>query len=203
MTVGTVSVKAETTDMSETNSRLSAIETTLNTLTDYVNTNKEFVREIIDYIHGEVGLDFRMNEIQNKIVEQTEIIDSLNTTTVSANSILENMKQKTDDTVTVLLDIEESNDSIASTLTSLSSSVEETNAHLAILSEKAELDINNQQLLAGLNASISDLNENIDKINIFLGYLYAFCIFAVIALITVVIFRILWNTLIKNMFTGS
>lgn len=203
MTVGSVSVHAETTDMSETNSRLSAIESTLSTLSDYVNTNKEFVREITTYIHSEVGLDSRMNDIQNKIVEQTEIIDSMNTTTVSANAVIEDVKQRTGDTVRVLLEIEESNDSIASTLITLSDSVNTTNEHLAILSERAELDINNQQLLEGLNASISDLNENIDKINIFLGYLYAFCIFAVIALITVVIFRILWNTLIKNMFTGS
>lgn len=209
LAVGSVSVKAETTDMSETNNKLGAIESAITELKDYMKRNQELVKDITDYIHGENGnyslnsLIFdQTNETNSKLQEQNEVITSLQEQTVSGNNLLQDVKQRTGDTVTLLLDMNESNEGIASTLTTLSNTLNECSADLATLSDQAQADINNQQLLEGLNVSISELNENIDKINTFLGYMYAFCIFVVIALITVVIFRILWNTLIKNMFTG-
>lgn len=209
MTVGSVSANAETSDMSETNAKLADIKDLMETLTGYVDSNKNLVKDITEYIHGENGnyslnslVYDQTNDIQTKITVQTEVLTSLQEQTVSNNEVLQDIKQRTGDTVRVLLEVEQGNEGISSTLTTLSDTLIECSADLATLSEQAQADINNAELLQGLNESIDKLNGNIDKINVFLGYLYAFCIFAVIALISVVIFRILWNTLIKNAFTG-
>lgn len=206
---GSVSVCAETTDMSTTNAKLDNIANLMETLTGYVDSNKNLVQDITEYIHGENGnyslnslIYNQTNDIQTKITNTTEILTTLQEQTVSQNSLLEDVKQRTGDTTKLLLEIDQSNDGIASTLTTLSTTLDECSADLAVLSQQAQADINNQQLLNGLNQSIDELNQNIDRVNKFLGFLYAGLIFAVVVTISIIIFRILWNTLIKNMFSG-
>lgn len=205
---GSVSVKAETTDMIATNEKLDHISSLMETLTGYVDKNKNLTQDLMDYIHGENGYESlhslifnQTNDIQTKITDSTEILTTLQEQTVSQNSLLEDVKQRTGDTTKLLLDITQSNDGIASTLTTLSTTLEECSADLAVLSQQAQADINNEQLLNGLNESIDELNQNIDRVNKFLGFLYAGLLFAVVVTLSVIIFRLLWNTLIKNMFS--
>ena len=205
---GSVSVKAETTDMTATNERLDHISSLMETLTGYVDKNKNLTQDLMDYIHGENGnyslnslIYNQTNDIQTKITDSTEVLTTLQEQSVSQNSLLEDVKQRTGDTTKLLLDIYQSNDGIASTLTTLSTTLEECSADLAVLSQQAQADINNEQLLNGLNESIDELNQNIDRVNKFLGFLYAGLLFAVVVTLSVIIFRLLWNTLIKNMFS--
>ena len=205
---GSVSVKAETTDMIATNEKLDHISSLMETLTGYVDKNKNLTQDLMDYIHGENGYESlhslifnQTNDIQTKITDSTEILTTLQEQTVSQNSLLEDVKQRTGDTTKLLRDITQSNDGIASTLTTLSTTLEECSADLAVLSQQAQADINNEQLLNGLNESIDELNQNIDRVNKFLGFLYAGLLFAVVVTLSVIIFRLLWNTLIKNMFS--
>lgn len=194
--------------MTATNERLDHISSLMETLTGYVDKNKNLTQDLMDYIHGENGnyslnslIYNQTNDIQTKITDSTEVLTTLQEQSVSQNSLLEDVKQRTGDTTKLLLDIYQSNDGIASTLTTLSTTLEECSADLAVLSQQAQADINNEQLLNGLNESIDELNQNIDRVNKFLGFLYAGLLFAVVVTLSVIIFRLLWNTLIKNMFS--
>lgn len=205
-------MKADTPDMGETNNKLGNIETAISELKDYVKSSKEMIQNIADYINGSNGY-YSLNSLiydqatitNNNIQQQTEVLTSVQEQTVSSNQLLQDIQIKTDDTAHLLADTKNAitgDNGVTSTLTLMSDTLTQCSADLSVLSQQAQADINNEQLLEGLNESIETLNKNIDRINTFLGYLYAFAIFLVVAIISVVIFRLLWNTLIKNVFAG-
>ena len=197
MSLSTVSVNAETVDMAETNGILrelkSGIESKIDNLQTYITTIlseidfkiSEVLQSLTNYEYPVLSSIFDIQDIQ---VSQNEILqiisEDVQLSIESQNTInVEQIKQ-----TALIEEIKE---------VSVSS-----NKALYRMVEASEADINNAELMQGLNESIADLNENLDMINTFFAYTYAFLIFILVVIIAVVVYRLINKTLIHNMFRG-
>ena len=204
MSIGTVSVSAETTDMTETNGILrevkSGIESKIDALQTYLATILSDISLKVDNMNlaltdTEYPLMSKMNELQELQVFQNQIVNDIQTDT---DSML-NVQELIMDNLIVMYGEQNAQTDYIEEIKKASVSANE--AVQKIVSAN-EADINNAEMMKGLNETLEELNTNLDMINTFIGYMYAFCIFLLVVIISVVVYRILNKTLINNAFRG-
>ena len=204
LSIGTVSVSAETTDMTETNGILrevkSGIESKIDALQTYLATILSDISLKVDNMNlvltdNEYPLMNKMNELQELQVSQNQIVNDIQYDTDS----MQNMQAMILDNLIVMYGEQNAQTDYIEEIKKASVSANE--AVQKIVSAN-EADINNAEMMKGLNETLEELNANLDMINTFIGYMYAFCIFLLVVIISVIVYRILNKTLINNAFRG-
>lgn len=136
-----------------------------------------------------------MNDLQELQVSQNQIVNDIQYDTDS----MQNMQAMILDNLIVMYGEQNAQTDYIEEIKKASVSANE--AVQKIVSAN-EADINNAEMMKGLNETLEELNTNLDMMNTFIGYMYAFCIFLLVVIISVVVYRILNKTLINNAFRG-